>query len=88
MHGDALWMLAGDAHGAVSITDLIDAQDAALEADLAAADAKYAFLIDFVSVLRATSEFDVLLDPYAREAWQQRVESWSKNYVSSSHSGM
>ena len=40
--------------GAVSVTDLIDAQDAALSAELAAAEARYAFLIDFVEVMRAS----------------------------------
>ncbi|HSD70657.1 MAG TPA: TolC family protein [Woeseiaceae bacterium] len=62
--------------GAVSVTELIDAQDTALEANLAAADAKYSFLIDFVDVLRAMSEFDILLDPLSREAWHDRVDDW------------
>lgn len=62
--------------GAVSVTELIDAQNAALEANLAAADAKYSFLIDFVDVLRAMSEFDILLDPLSRESWFQRVDEW------------
>lgn len=64
------------ARGAVSITDLIDAQNTALSAGLASADAKYGFLIDFVNVLRATSDFAILLDPSAREAWLRRVEDW------------
>lgn len=64
------------ARGVVSITDLIDAQDTALGADLAAADAKYTFLIDFVAVLRSMSEFEILLDPPSREAWIARVEAW------------
>jgi outer membrane protein len=64
------------ARGAVPITDLIDAQDTSLGADLAAADAKYVFLNDFVNVLRATSEFDILLEPSARAAWLSRVETW------------
>jgi len=64
------------ARGAVSITDLIDARDAALSAGLAAADAKYAFLNDFVNVLRAMSEFEILLDPQTRDSWLKRVEDW------------
>ncbi len=64
------------ARGAVSVTDLIDAQEAALSAGLAATDAKYGFLIDFVSVLRAMSDFEILLDPASREAWYTRVEKW------------
>jgi len=68
------------ARGAVPITDLIDAQDTSLGADLAAADAKYVFLNDFVNVLRATSEFDILLEPSARAAWLNRVETWFSSH--------
>jgi outer membrane protein TolC len=70
--------MVGDAYtrGDVSITDLIDAQDTALAADLAAADAKYGFLDDFVNVLRAVGEFGLLLDPASRDAWLGRVEAW------------
>jgi outer membrane protein TolC len=66
--------------GVVSITDLIDAQDTALSADLAMADAKYTFLTDFVAVLRAMSEFEILLEPAAREAWINRVEEWFRTH--------
>jgi len=55
---------------------LISAQDAALDANLAAADAQYTFLIDFVDVLRSMSEFDPLLDPLSRDAWYDRVDRW------------
>ncbi len=68
------------ARGAVSVTDLIDAQEAALSAGLAATDAKYGFLIDFVGVLRAMGDFDVLLDPASREAWYTRVETWFREH--------
>jgi outer membrane protein TolC len=68
------------ARGAVSVTDLIDAQDAALSAGLAAADAKYTFLSDFVSVLRAMSQFDVLLNPGSRDAWLQQVDQWFRDH--------
>jgi outer membrane protein len=69
------------ARGIVSVTDLIDAQDAALSAGLAAADAKYTFLIDFVAVLRSMSEFEILLDPGSREAWYGRVDEWFRTHV-------
>jgi outer membrane protein TolC len=62
--------------GAVSVTELIDAQDAALDAGLAAADAKFGFLSDFVGVLRAMAEFEILLDPKSREMWLHEVEQW------------
>jgi outer membrane protein len=68
------------ARGAVSVTDLIDAQDAALSAGLGATDAKYGFLIDFVGVLRSMGDFDVLLDPASREAWYTRVETWFRTH--------
>jgi outer membrane protein TolC len=64
------------ARGAVSVTDLIDAQESALSAGLAAADAKYAFLSDFIGVLRAMSEFDILLDPESREQWFKQLDDW------------
>jgi outer membrane protein len=68
------------ARGAVSVTDLIDAQEAALSAGLSATDAKYGFLIDFMSVLRTMSDFEILFDPGAREAWFTRVETWFREH--------
>jgi hypothetical protein len=65
----------------VTVTDLIDAQDTALSSGLAAADAKYSFLIDFISVLRSMSEFEILLDPASREAWYRRVDDWFRNHT-------
>jgi outer membrane protein TolC len=62
--------------GVLSVTDLIDAQDAALAAELRAADAQYAYLIDLVDVLRSTSDFSLLLDPGSVEAWFQEVEDY------------
>lgn len=69
------------ARGVVSVTELIDAQDAALSSGLAAADAKYTFLIDFVAVLRSMSEFEILLDPASREAWYGRVDEWFRTHT-------
>lgn len=68
------------ARGAVTVTDLIDAQEAALSAGLAATDANYGFLIDFVGVLRSMGEFEILLDPASREAWYGRVEAWFREH--------
>ena len=61
--------------GAVSITDLIDAQDAALAAQLQAAAARYQFLTDLVNVLRAESNFELLLQKDGVKIWQQRVKA-------------
>ena len=66
--------------GAVSVTDLVDAQDASLDAELGAAEAKYTFLIDFVAVLRATGSFDMLLDPASSQAWYERVDRWYREH--------
>ncbi|QMU62238.1 MAG: hypothetical protein GKR92_11255 [Gammaproteobacteria bacterium] len=62
--------------GAVSITDLIDAQDASLEANLAAVNAQYQFMIDWIEVQRATANFDVLLEPDGFENWYQALNEY------------
>lgn len=62
--------------GTVSVTDLIDAQNAALAAQLRAVDARYAYLIDAVDVLRATGDFRLLVDPGSTERWFQQVETY------------
>jgi outer membrane protein len=68
------------ARGAVSVTDLIDAQETALLNGLSATDAKYGFMTDFVNVLRSMGEFEILLDPASREAWYARVETWFREH--------
>lgn len=62
--------------GAVSVTELIDAQNAALAARLRAVDARYAYLADLVDILRATGDFSLLVDPGSTEAWFQAVETY------------
>ena len=62
--------------GTRSITDLIDAQDAAVQADLAEAQARYNFMLDYVGVLRAASNFDILLSEAALQQWYLEVESF------------
>ena len=64
--------------GALSITDVIDAQDAALSAQLQAAAARYQFLIDLVDVLRAESNFELLLQNDGVKIWQERVRATLK----------
>jgi outer membrane protein TolC len=68
------------ARGAVSVTDLIDAQETALSAGLSATDAKYGFMVDFVNVLRSMGDFQILLDPASREAWYTKVEAWFREH--------
>ena len=65
--------------GTMSVTDLIDAQNAALAADLRAADAGYVYLIDAVNVLRASGDFSLLLDNGSKEPWFQEVEAYIRN---------
>jgi len=64
------------AAGTASITELNDAQDAALTAGLAAAQARYQFMLDFVAVLRAAADFDVLLMPDGLESWYAEVDEY------------
>ncbi len=64
------------ARGVVSITDLISAQDASLNAELSQAQATFTFLIDFADTLRVSNSFDVLLDPLTREPWYNTVDAW------------
>jgi outer membrane protein TolC len=65
--------------GAVSVTELIDAQNAALAAQLRSVDAQYAYLVDVVDILRATGDFTLLVDPGSTEPWFQDVESFIRN---------
>jgi outer membrane protein len=62
--------------GAKSVTDLIDAQNAALGSELAAAEAKYLYLGDILEVLRATGDFSLLLDPGYVSDWYLDVEAF------------
>ncbi|MCH7894271.1 MAG: TolC family protein [Proteobacteria bacterium] len=62
--------------GAVSITDLIDAQNAALSAGLDAAVSLYSFVIDFMNLLRAQSNFELIMDPLAWQEWLNALEQY------------
>ena len=56
------------ARGAVTIIELLDAQDASLTADAAAVDSQYRFLTTIMALQRAAGGFDFLLDSDEREA--------------------
>lgn len=62
--------------GVVSITDLIDAQDASLAAKLSAVEAQYSFMIDWVEIQRAVANFDLLLTKDGIEHWYQALEQY------------
>jgi len=62
------------ARGAVSIIDLLDAQNTAFVAELAAANALYGFLLDLVEAERAVGKFDFFSTPEERAAYFDRLE--------------
>jgi outer membrane protein TolC len=62
--------------GAVSILDLLDAQNAALSAEESAANAIYDFLIDFLEVERSAGKFYILSTPEEREAFFDRADAF------------
>lgn len=55
------------ARGAVTVIELLDAQDASLTADAAAAGSQYRFLTTVMALQRAAGGFDFLLPPDERE---------------------
>ncbi|MBW2369343.1 MAG: TolC family protein, partial [Deltaproteobacteria bacterium] len=61
--------------GAVSIIDLIDAQNAFLVDDLAATNAGYDFVIDVVAIERSMGHFTILLDEKQRNMYYERLEN-------------
>lgn len=62
--------------GAVSLITLVDAQDSALQTRLAAANAMYDFLVDYVEVERAVGRFNFFRTPAERAAFLGRMESF------------
>ena len=61
------------AKGNVSISELLDAQNNALSARLQAADAEYAFLQDYIGLMRAAGDFKPLLDGQYSNQWFDRL---------------
>lgn len=61
-------------HGDVDITDLIDAQNNALSAQLDQAQARYIFLNDFISLLRSTGDLTIALDKNSLSHWFDRID--------------
>jgi outer membrane protein TolC len=66
------------AQGAVSIIELLDAQNAALAADEAAAIAVYVFAANHVRVQRAIGRFDFFMTEAEREAYFRRLDEYFK----------
>lgn len=64
------------ANGLVSILDLLDAQNAALQTDLAYANAIYQFLIDDIKVQRSVGVFEALISATDSDAFYQRMNDY------------
>lgn len=62
--------------GAVPIITLLDAQQAAVSAGEAAANAVYDFLVDLMRVQRAVGQFDFFRDPEERDAYFRRLDDF------------
>jgi outer membrane protein TolC len=62
--------------GALSIIELLDAQNAALLSDEAASNAIYDFLIDLLSVQRSIGTFDVFQSDQERQAFYDRLDAY------------
>lgn len=69
-------MIALYARGAVAMLDLIDAQNAALVADLVVTDSKYNFLIALMKSERAINHFDFFSTPEERERFFQEFDEY------------
>ena len=65
--------------GTASILTLLDAQNQSLVADLAAANASYAFLSDLMQVERAVGRFDFFVSPKERRRLAERLKAYSSH---------
>lgn len=61
--------------GRVSIVDLTDAQNAALNADLAALNSEYEFILSVLRTERAVGKFTILNTPQEQAAFLQRLKA-------------
>ena len=70
--------LVSDAYeqGALSILDLIDAQNTALVAEQGAATAVHDFLVDLMDVHRASGRFGLFMEPAALDAFGDRLRAF------------
>ena len=61
--------------GVMTVTDLVDAQFAAFNADQNAANAVYDFLIDYLRLQRFTGHFDIVATEAERTAMRERLRA-------------
>ena len=66
--------------GAVSILDLLDAQNAALVAEEGATNAVFDFLIDLMNLQRSAGGFDLFLDDDELDNWLERLSAFIANH--------
>lgn len=66
--------------GAVTILDLLDAQETALVADQAAANAVYDFLIDLMEVQRASNRLDFFQSVQGRRELLEQLDAWFRQH--------
>jgi outer membrane protein len=64
----------GYREGIVPLAQLIDAQKAALQSQILASNAVYAFLVDFLTVERAIGFYYFLAEPAEQEAFLERLD--------------
>ena len=69
-------VIDGYSRGVLDILDLLDAQNAALNAELAAANAVYDFLVDLIEVERAIGGFYLFVSRSEREDWFNRLQEY------------
>lgn len=73
------------AQGRDSIVDVLDAQEALIEAREAAMNAVYGFLIDLMNLQRANGVFDFFLTDGERRAFQQKIMTHQGRYNTIKH---
>jgi outer membrane protein TolC len=61
--------------GVMTVTDLVDAQFSAFNADQEAANAVYDFLIDYLRLQRYTGRFDIVATDAERAAMKERLQA-------------
>jgi outer membrane protein TolC len=66
--------------GAVSILSLLDAQNAAFNAEQAAANAVYDFLLDMLEMERSTGRFEFFMNDEERQALLERMRAFYRKF--------
>ena len=67
------------AKGVVSVVDLLDAQDSALQAQGAAANAVYDFLINVMNLQQAVGEFEFMLPAEQRGRLAKQLREYIRS---------